>query len=337
MTSNVSAKTTAHMKIASLALLLLMCGVNCKKNESLETNGVSRIVERWDCGADSGTVWCELDTNNTLKIFGKGAMKDFEDLPPWFLRVKYSSVTRTVIENGVMTIGNGAFRGCFTLRSVTIPNSVVSIGDAAFNGCFDLNSVTISNGVRSIGHHAFVEYLDSVTIPSSVMFIGNNAFKLAVSITVVDNNPKYSSIDGVLFNKDKTRLVQYPASKKDTMYIIPNSVTTIGHGAFSSTGLKYVIIPDSVTSIEDEAFLYGDSLTSITIPSSVTSIGSEAFGNSNIISFICLNPVPPQVNNLTFDNISMAACLYVSAGSRAAYRATDGWNSFGCIKTVKGH
>jgi hypothetical protein len=338
MIFNVFVRAMTHMKIAALALLPLICSVNCKKNESQETKNASIIVESWDCGAESWTVRCELDTNKTLRIFWKGAMKDYEVLPPWDPPSKPSDITATVIEDGVTTIGNRVFNCCGNLMSVTIPNSLTSIGIAAFSHT-DLTHITIPNSVISIGVGAFDICLASVTIPGSVMFIGNLAFNRVATITVADNNPNYSSIDGVLFNKDKTKLIQYPATKKDTMYTIPNTVTTIGSYAFyGSTYLKSVTIPNSVTSIENRVFAWCDSLKSITIPSSITSINNEAFEDSwGIISFICLNPVPPQVNSYVFRNINIFANLYVPSGSRAAYRAADGWNKFGCVKIVKVH
>jgi hypothetical protein len=153
-----------------------------------------------------------------------------------------------------------------------------------------LIQVTIGNGVTSIGDSAFVycTNLTSVTIPNSVTSIGIGAFALCVgliSVTVDANNANYSSLDDVVFNKDKTTLVLFPGGKGGS-YTIPNSVTSIGIGAFGyCANLTSVTIPNSVTSIGDVAFIGCENLTSVVIGSSVTSIGSNAFiGCANLTS-----------------------------------------------------
>jgi len=165
----------------------------------------------------------------------------------------------------------------------TIPDSVTSIGQDAFVSCTSLTSVTIPNSVTSIGQGAFAgcTNLTSVTIPNSVTNIGDRAFYSCTSLTainVVANNTEYTVEDGVLYNKNKTVLHTYPAGKTGSFFTIPNSVTSIGQGAFSSCeSLTSVTIPNSVTSIGNTAFSSCESLTSITIPDSVTSIGNYAF------------------------------------------------------------
>ena len=180
------------------------------------------------------------------------------------------------------SIGGSAFYGCTSLTSVTIPDSVTSIGDYAFYGCESLTSVAIPGSVTSIGWSAFYgcASLTSVTIPDSVTSIGNCAFASCTSLTgiwVAEGNSHYANdASGVLFNKDKTTLVQCPGAF--AAYTIPNSVTSIGEYAFSHcTSLTSVTIPNSVTSIGEHAFSYCTSLTSVTISDSVTSIGEYAF------------------------------------------------------------
>ena len=194
-----------------------------------------------------------------------------------------TSLTSVTIPDSVTSIGEYAFYNCRSLTSVTIPDSVTSIGDDAFSNCKSLTSVTIPDSVTSIGKWAFSECksLTSVTIPDSVTSIGDAAFASCTSLTgiwVAEGNSHYANdASGVLFNKDKTTLVQCPGAFSGS-YAIPNSVTSIVGYAFDGcASLTSVTIPDGVTSIGRYAFHDCRSLTSVTIPDSVTSIGVWAF------------------------------------------------------------
>ncbi len=191
-------------------------------------------------------------------------------------KVPYNSNTYTVI-----SIGMDAFNCCDNLISVTIPNTVVSIEMDAFYGCRSLKSVNIPNSVTSIGQYAFSSCtsLTTVTIPKSVVFINRQAFSSCdnlAAINVDSNNNVFSSIDGVLYNKNASSLKCCPGGK--TSLTIPNSVTSIGAYAFDSCEkLSSVTIPNSVTSIGEGAFMWCKMLTSIILPPSVTSIGKSMF------------------------------------------------------------
>ena len=143
-----------------------------------------------------------------------------------------TSLTSITIPNSVTEIGSWAFNGCTSLTSITIPDGVTNIGMSAFDWCRDLESITIPNSVTSIGESAFryCTNLKGITIPSGVTSIGNGAFENCTNLTeikVSTKNAKYVSVNGVLYNKNKTTIMCYPAGKKDKSYKIINSVSSI--------------------------------------------------------------------------------------------------------------
>jgi hypothetical protein len=188
--------------------------------------------------------------------------------------------------------------GTVAIPSMIAGLPVVSIGSYSFSSCPGLTNVTIPNSVTSIGYWAFYvcSGLTSVTIGSSVTSIVTAAFSSCSGLTVFSveaMNASYSSLDGVLFNKSQTALIQFPRGKIGS-YTIPNSVTNTGEGAFSyCSGLTNVTIPNSVTSIGSYSFSSCSGLTNITIPNSVTSIGYRAFFNCSGLTSVTLP------NNLT--------------------------------------
>lgn len=251
------------------------------------------------------------------------------------------SLASVTISNSVITIGKGSFSGC-SFTSLIIPNSVATIEDSAFEDCKSLSFVTIPNSVTSIGKYAFryCSSLTSIAIPNSVTSIGDGAFTICSSLTdiqVAYDNPSYISENGVLFSVDKTDLVQYPAGKTETSYIIPHGVTSIEHAAFAGcSSLDSVTIPNSVTIIGSYAFFDCPSLSSITIPNSVVSIEFNAFhGTTDINEMTVLATIPPTSNSSSFNGVNRSIPLYVPAASIEAYRTANIWKEFTNILPVE--
>ena len=214
------------------------------------------------------------------------------------------TIPSTINGMPVTRIGSSAFYNNTNLTSVIIPDSVTNIGSSAFFYCSSLASVTIPDSVTSIGNYAFcATSLTSVSIPDSVTSIGDGAFYDCyglAAITVDTNNPSFSSLDGVLFDKGQTMLIQCPSTKSGT-YTIPDSVTSIGIGAFATCiNLTSISIPDGVISIGEGAFDSCNNLISVTIPDSVTSIGDYAFYNCQRLISVSISDSVTHIGYGTF-------------------------------------
>ena len=183
-----------------------------------------------------GDIYYEENENGTIEIIGCTSSATSINIPS------------TIVGKTVTSIRNCAFYGCKNLVNVTIPDSITSIGNNAFEYCASLKSVLIPGSVTSIGNAAF------------------NRCESLMNIEVIKNNSNYFSQDGVLFDKNKTKLIQYPIGNKRIAYDIPNGVKSFGDCAFDSCStLKNITIPDSVTSIGWGVFSGSESLTNIDV------------------------------------------------------------------------
>ena len=246
----------------------------------------------------------------------------------------------TIDGKSVTSIGRRAFEGCTNLKSITIPNSVTEMGRRAFSGCSSLTGIAIPDSVTEIGKYAFdgCKSLTSITIPDGVTSIGDGAFYNCSSLTeikVASENSNYVSVNGVLYNKDKTTIICYPAGKKGNNYkipdgvtkvdssafigcssltsiTIPNSVTEIGYSVFEGcTNLKSITIPNGVTSIGDSAFEDCTSLKSITIPNSVTSIGDSAFEDCTSLTSITIPNGVTSIGDSAFEGCTSLTSITI--------------------------
>ena len=224
-------------------------------------------------------------------------------------------LTSITIPNSVTSIGEYAFYSCSGLTSVTIPNSVTSIGSSAFSGCSGLTSIEIPNSVTSIGEYAFSSCsgLTSVVIGNGVTSIGNDAFRYCralTSVVVQEDNPTYDSRDNcnaIIETSTNTLIVGCNNS------VIPNSVTSIGAGAFyGCSGLTSVTIPNSVKSIGSWAFFGCSDLTSVTIGNSVTSIGGSAFESCSGLTSVTIPNSVTSIGSYAFYSCSGLTSVTIS-------------------------
>ena len=355
-------------------------------------------------GEQSGDFEYELSEDGTASITGYTGAQSSLDIPSELDGYKVTeiaeyafsdcrSLKNVTIFDSVLKIGSGAFSGCITLESITIPNSVTSIGGEAFFACTSLKSVTIPNSITTISSEIFrgCTSLESVTIPDSVTQIGMRAFdgctalksitipksvtninwgvfmgctslesinvesisanyssldgvlfnkdkteliqypaakaneeysissrvvsiascafwycNLLESISVDRNNKNYAGEEGVLFNKDKTKLIQYPAGKTSIEYLIPNTVMLINAYAFSSCSvLERVTVPNSVTDTGISVFSDCTSLKSISISNSITEISADTFTNCTSLESVIIPDSVTEIGDYAFINCSL--------------------------------
>ena len=258
-------KSTKWVHLSALRCLLFVLGcilpITTQAQFTFTTNNGAITITGYS-GTNGGVVKIP-DTTNGFPVISIGT----------FAFANNTNVVSVAFGTNLMNIGNNAFYNCIYLTSVTFPNSVTNIDWSSFFSCTNLTSVLIPGPVTNIGIQAF-DYCTSLT-----------------NITVEATNSVYSSLDGVLFNKNQTSLIQYPAGNATPAYIIPNSVTSIGSDAFSISRLTNVTIGNSVTNIGSGAFNNSASLTNVLIPTNVISIGSEPFGGCYSLTEILVDPL----------------------------------------------
>jgi len=193
--------------------------------------------------------------------------------------------TNIILPDQLQTIGNEAFKYLY-ITTITIPNSVISIGDEAFYNT-NIMTVYIGSGVTHIGKDAF------------------NACHKLISIEVDATNTSYCSVDGVLLTKAQDELLTYPEKNPRTSYTVPNTVTTIGPRAMAGCNLRTIILPSSLTTLDE-----------------------YALSNPNWEKIICKAVTPPTCVSMVFGGVETSIPVYVQAGCISNYQTTQGWNKF---------
>ena len=274
----------------------------------------TNTITKCDSAVTSAVIPSEIDGEPVTAI-GYNAFRECDAL------------TSVTIPDSVTVIKEHAFDDCSNMTDVAIPGSVTSIGDSAFRECDALTSVTLPDGILSIGAMAFYscDEITSIDIPKSVTTIGDEAFNCCNnlnSLTVNANNSNYSTENDVLFDKEKTLLIQYLRAKRKTSYSIPDTVREIGYSAFyNSSNLKSIWLPNNLESIADKAFCGCSSLTGITIPNGVTAIGNEAFASCSKLLTVA---IPDSVTSIGNDAFKPCKSLIsITVGDNNEYYASD--------------
>lgn len=261
------------------------------------------------------------------------------------LLIKYPrgrEISYYVIPDSVTGIDNSAFKSCRSLITVEVPDGLTTVGDFAFEYCYQLTYITLPDKLTQIGKYAF-EYctnLKSIEIPNSVISIGYCAFdccEILESINVDSSNKNYSSVDGVLLNKDKTELIKFPTGKKSAKYVVPTTVKNIKSLAFSYCVNMKGIELSRVESIDNNAFHGCEEITQITIPNSLKTIGEQAFEHCVKLNKITLGKGVKTIGDYAFINCkevkSITIPKNVTAIGDKAFGYYDGY--IDCAKKVE--
>lgn len=238
------------------------------------------------------------------------------------------SLVHIDLPKNLTILGESAFSDCVCLEKIEVPEAVVKIDDLAFNGCTNLTKIVLHEGLRKIGKGAFknCRNLKQIELPISLSSIGDAPFRGCESIKSIHVDPKnryYKSepnkregSDHVLFNKNKSVIVAYPASSREVQYDIPDSVTVISDWAFSECKkLNRITIPDSVSEIGEGAFCNCVLLDEVEIPDSVEKIDDCAFRGCASLEKVI---IPSSVKDLgwgLFDGCEGAVTVYCDEGS----------------------
>ena len=254
------------------------------------------------------------------------------------------------LPNSLKTIGDAAFGAC-TFTTITIPSGVTQIGNYVFRGCANLTAInvdannhryssidgilyskiqdtliscpekkggdiTVPNTVAVMVNNAFFNCGNILTmnIPHSVVSIGDNVFSYCNSLTAINvdgNNPRYSSANGLLYSKTQDTLIRCPVWKQEIIVtgtiVLPNTITTIKNAAFlDCKTLRVLTIPKNVTSIENEALYLCNSLTAIIVRAKI----------------------PPTLGNDVFYTVPAHISIYVPCDTKSAYQSASKWNYF---------
>ena len=219
------------------------------------------------------------------------------------------------------------------------PSEVIHIGNYAFDGCKGLEKIKVNDGCTDLGERTFVSCVDlkKVILPKTIDNIIPNAFENCNKLEyfeVDENSEHYSSVDGVLYSKNKDILVLCPKSKKSP-FIFPSSVTEIKQGAFAGClNMHTIYLPSSIKKINEKAFCGCEELRYIDIPSNINVIGDFAFSECCSLKQISIYASkPPHCGISPFDKVTLSNCtVSVPIDSEINYRSVYGWNQFVNVK-----
>lgn len=231
-----------------------------------------------------------------------------------------------ILPNSIESIEHNAFTYCTNIKKILIPNSIFHIGNEAFSFCDSLSEINISTNITCINRNIFkcCNNLSSIYIPKNITSINCCAFsncKKLSTITVDENNKVYTSMNGILFSKDKSVLYRYPPGNTNLQYTIPASVIIIEKYAFEHAKLTNITIPNSVYTIKDSAFYRCYYIKSLSLPESVKIIENNAFAYCNNLTTLNASEII-SIGNFAFEECNNLRNINIGKNIKSiGYRA----------------
>ncbi len=280
--------------------------------------GENSIIE--SCTVNSSNKYFTVESN---VLFNKGKTE-------LILYPSNKTDSSYTIPNTVKKIKTASFYGNENIKTVKISNSVTEIETGAFVKCTNLANITLGTGLKTIKDYAFNDVgITSIDIPAGVTSLNSIAFIGSTKLNAINvdsKNTVYTSVNGVVFTKDKTKLLMYPRGKTEESYNIPNTVKTIGESAFIDAKITSIVIPSSVKTLEDWCFGRA-TLTSVTLPNNITSIGNGPFDGCKELKSATINaniktlPYRMFAENTSLSDVKLNDNIEV-IDSRAFYNCT---------------
>ncbi len=243
----------------------------------------------------------------------------------------YPKLERFIFPKNVQEICEyGVFEGSYFLKTVEFSKTLKVIGFNAFGNCIKLPEINLPNSLEEIRDFAFYDCdsLKNVEIPAKVSFIGCAAFGGCTKLDkfiVHEDNQSFTTIDGVLFNREKTKLIAFPCGYKSKHYIVPEGVQVIGEGAFAGANIETIELPSSLQTIECCAFQSCQNIKSLVIPNSVTEIGKLAFMNCTNLSKITLSENLTILKEQTFTSCNKLKELIIPSSVKKIEQFALAW------------
>lgn len=317
-----------------------------------DTSGNIKVYAKWI--ELNGNITLQLE-GDSYKVVGCNEALEYLYIPSMYNGLPVTSIEKFAFRNhgalkyvyvpdSVTAINHSAFEKCEYLNEVRLSNNLTYMGSSAFS-LSAITKITIPDKITGFGSSVFseCEFLESVTLPKSINMIPMNTFygcKSLKSITVDDENANYKSVDGVLYTKDGKTLVLYPAARAQSNYqilvgtenidkfafmnssnlkgiTIPDTVKFIGSYAFSNTTIESVIIPDSVVTMESDAFYGCKSLKNVVLSRGLEEIGASAFKECAALESIT---IPDNIKIIEFNAFNGCNSLKSIVIPKSVYR-----------------
>jgi len=326
-----------YLRLVMMLLLAVVTGIV----SAVETYDYEALFDFYNVNEDGDTIWYNITSDSTCEVTFRYGIR-YEDEDGAFVDIDDDDTLRYVgtinipstatnSDNGVTYtvagIGKYAFILCTQLEKVSLPSTLIYIGDRAFMHCTGLTEIDLPEGLKWLETRAFYDTgISSVTLPSSLDSIEGGIFEECYKFTTIEvneGNNYFSAKDNVLFDKEMTTLLQYPAGLTDDTYPVPASVKIISDFSFSYNSHLKAVTMTSVESIGANAFYQCFALESVKLSPSLKFIGDFAFEEDSLLTSIVIPASVEDIEDGVFSGCLNLSTIDVEEGNKY-YTSTDG-------------